>query len=311
MSTMSFEDLKSRYGGSMPSAGGGGAPTDDEPLVFMGIGKSSKSYKPAAGPGYGEKRPMAVTTPGMGKVGTINQAIQKFDKMSFTEQRNMLRLLALGGFAGAVALEDIDEAVKGSTQIEARNAYIMLLETASDYFMNTNNPVTPEQVLRSSIAYRLRGTGIKWDGNLNAFDGGVKAGIGKDAAEPFSQTTTYKSVDVLNPKNAKGMVRSVLQSEMGRDPTQAEYEDFISALMAAERQNPDVTTTTSNYGVDDQGQNYLASQTSSTKQGINEEGLAQMAVEKARRQPGWAEWQAMGTYAPALYSALGSAVPGV
>lgn len=315
MSTMNIEALKQQYGG-MPSAGGGapaagvGAPVSDQPLVLLSKDRvkssppSTYAYMPSIMESLKRHESLTTTTK-VGKVGTITDAMRKFDKMSVTEQRKMLRLLALGGFAGAINLEDIDEAIKQSTQLDARNAYMNLLETASDVFMNSGSKVTPDDVLQSAIAYRLRGTGIEWNGDLSAFDNGVK-GFGESTDQSKTVTTTYTSSDVLNPKNAKGLVRSILQQELSRDPTKAEYEDFLSALMAAERQNPDVTTTTQQFGSDGQ----LISSNSRTQQGINEEGLAQIATEKARSKPGWAEWQAIGTYAPVIYSSLGSAVPG-
>ena len=114
-------------------------------------------------------------------------------------------------------------------------------------------------------------------------------------------------MDVLNPKDAKALTKAVLQQELGRDPTQGEYEDFLSALNAAERENPDVSHTTSTYRLDPVTQSpYLAKQRTVTQQGISEAGLAQVAQEQAQRNPNWAEWQAMGTYVPALLQALGS-----
>lgn len=286
-------------------------------MVYLG------TYYPQTAPvGYGDdtqdwlvKNPDS-RNPELPKIATLQKAIEKFDKMSMTEQRNMLRLLAIGGFAGSISLEDVDEAVAEASQQDARNAYMALLETASDYLMGTGRMVTPDEVLRSAIAYRLSGQGIDWNGKFSTFDSGIPKGMLASSSEesnlpqPGTYTTTYKSTDLMNPQDAKGLTRAMLQQELGRDPTQAEYEDFLATLHAAERADPTVTTTTSRYVLDKNDQLRLKSQNTSTQQGIGAEGLAQLALEKAQSDPQWAEYQAVGTYFPALLSALGATVPG-
>jgi hypothetical protein len=221
----------------------------------------------------------------------------------------MLRLLAIAGFtSSAVPLDAVDDFVKDSTLDEGIAAYQALLETASSYYMNSGLQVTPEDVLKSRLAYRLKAQGVKWDGKLSSLSGDSFADVLKNSgqSQAGTYTTTTKSVDFMNPKDAKGLVQQTLQQQLGRDPTQAEYEDFLAAIHAAEKDDPSTTTTT--YTLDDQGRQTDSSTV--THQGIGATGLAQMAQEKAQRQPGWAEWQAMGTYAPALFAALGSTVPG-
>jgi hypothetical protein len=115
----------------------------------------------------------------------------------------------------------------------------------------------------------------------------------------------------MNPEDAKNLVRGMLQQELGRDPTQGEYEDFLSAIHAAEAQDPTTQKTTSTYTLDNNDQLRLASQNTVTHAGIGAAGVEQLAYERAQQQPSWAEWQAMGTYAPALFAALGATVPGV
>jgi hypothetical protein len=300
----------------MPRAGSGGpAAADekpDEPLVYVG---TKKVTLPLVGTvdatprGFGSApEPQKKKIP---KVQTVSAALRKFDRMTVAEQHRMLRLLAMAGFAGSIDLADVDEAVKSATLDDAREAYKQLLIVANDYYQNSGLMVTPEDVLRSALHYRLDGEGIKWKGDLNSFDDGLAGYADRLAAagEDLSGTTVqrYKSVDFMDPNDARALTRGMLQQELGRDPTQAEYEDFLSALHAAQKDNPDVTKVTST--TDESGQ--LVNQRTVTHQGISSAGLQQIAQDEAQSQPSWAEWQAMGTYAPALFAALGSAVPGV
>lgn len=314
----------SQYGGA-PSAGplNFGA-VETEPLVYLGI-----KTTPATGTGD-DFDMLRSGTESTEKILTLTQALNRYDRMSLTEQRNMLRLLALGGFAagyaGPIPPEEIDEFVRNSSQSVARLAYENLLDTASDFYMNYQRPVTPEDVLRSHIAYRLEGLGVDWDGDLGTFDDGMPDNILKEikdaAAEasglpgvgeppkPMTRTETTTQIDLLNPQDAKALTRSMLQAELGRDPTQAEYEDFLSTLHAAERANPATQTTTTKWKLDANDSLHPAKTNTVTNQGIGEAGLMQVAYEKAQSNPDWAEWQAMGTYFPALLQALGATVPG-
>ncbi len=319
--TAAFGQLSAQYGGGTGAPAPFAAPTDI-PLLYMGL------TKPSGSTAYGEDvldwaMKTGTTDTRQPKIATLNDAIRKFDNMTLTEQRNMLRLLAIGGFAGSISLEDIDEAVKEASQLDARDAYMSLLERASEYFMTTGAQVTPNDVLKSAIAYRLEGMGINWDGKLSTFDDGIPKSYltaaeaaGEDPLKPFSTTTTStsRSVDLMSPMDAKGLTRQMLQQELGRDPTQAEYEDFLSALHAAERQNPTIskTTTTSHYGVNDAGQHFLEDSNTNTvsRGGLTSAGYEQILTEQAQANPDWAEWQAVGTYFPALLSALGATVPG-
>lgn len=325
--TTNFPQLQSQYGGAPPSAGTGASGAGAgfmTPQEFVYLGTQYAKTPPV---GYADdtndwlvKNPES-RNPELPELATLNKAIQKFDNMSMTEQREMLRLLAIGGFAGSIAIEDIDEAVAQASQQDARAAYMALLETASDYLMNTGRQVTPDQVLKSAIAYRLGGVGIDWNGSFSTFENGIPKGMLQDAAEagglagttpqPGTYTTTYKSTDLMNPQGAKGLTRAMLQQELGRDPTQAEYEDFLATLHAAERQDPSVTKVTSRYVLDKNDSLRLAGQKTVTNQGIGAKGLAQLAMEKAQADPKWAEFQAAGQYFPALLSALGATVPGV
>lgn len=317
----------------MPNAGTSGLPQmSSEPVVYMG----SRFVSPPGGPvSYADDvRDFDLKTFKDRQVEvrrelSISKAMKKFDDMSFEEQRDMYRLLLIAGFAGDVPLEEIEDEVQEAPQIVAREAYKALLTEASDIYMNTRRLVSPTDVLRSAIAYRLGSIGVKWNGNLNYFDNGVtrdmiaaakEAGFWgtEDELEPFKQkyTTTQIDRDYLNPIDARGLVRETLQQQLGRDPTQAEYEDFLAALNAAERANPAIkkTTVVDRFEIDPQtGEPYVEDRTSRSRMvssPMTETGFRQLLYEKAQQHPDWAEWQAVGTYFPALLEALGATVPG-
>lgn len=323
--TTNFSSLAAKYGGSMPSAGSGvsgSAVEPDQPYVYMGL-----KDVPAPMIGTSDWTPREweqnATTTQVGKSATLTKALRKFDKMTIVEQKKMLRLLAIAGFAGAIDLADIDEAVAESSQLDARDAYKNLLSTAAEYYTMQGLRVTPDDVLRSHIAYRLQGSGVNWNGNFNVFDKGIAKAfkemdadlegaseLGPSIPKEFTDVRTDTAVDYMNPADAKALTRSMLQQELGRDPTQGEYEDFLSAIMAAERENPTTQTTTTKYELDPNNQLGIASQRTVQHGGMTSAGYDQLLREQAQSQPGWAEWQAMGTYAPALFAALGSTVPG-
>ena len=325
-STLSLAQLQAQFGANVPPpAGTGGAVSagaQAEPLIYAGSYTHTSSragnyeYNPHTWAGQ------PVTTD---KTYTLTQAMKKFDKLSAAQQHNMYRLLLIAGFAGgSPSLDKVDEYVKESTQGDVREAYFNLLQTANDVYQNGHMLKTPEDILKEQVAYRLSGEGVKWDGKLSSLDDGVtdylkSAGIDTGSTIPKGGTYTTKStsttVDLMNPMDAKNMTRGMLQKQLGRDPTQAEYEDFLAAVNAAEHANPTTTssTTTDTYGLDNnQNLRLTNSHTSNTShQGIGAQGIEQLMYEKAISNPSWAEWQAMGTYAPALFASLGSSVPGV
>lgn len=314
--TNSYSALVQAYGGSsMPSGGSGSSGSSStastEPRVYIGshdiLGPIPGSYfdNPSA---FINAKPNAHDV-SVDRLPTISKAATRFDRMTAAEQHDMVRLLVIAGYFGKVDLKDVDEAVKSIGLLDARSAYIDLLNDTSSY-NSSGLKVTPSDVLRSAVAYRLQAEGVRWDGDLKAFDKGLQsfaedlAEKGEDLSGTF--TTTTKSVNIMDPMDAKYLTRGMLQQELGRDPTQAEYEDFLSAVNAAERHNPSISKHT--VTTDEEGR--VVNQKTVTHGGISSAGINQMLYNKAQAQPGWAEWQAMGTYAPALFAALGATVPG-
>lgn len=229
-----------------------------------------------------------------------------FDKMDREHQRELARQLALAGLINIPGddLSKLDETVNTTPLDTVRSAYGNLIQDAASRYA-AGQTITPDEILDQKIKYRLLNAGIddidKLKQHKEPADGSVKTEVSKQT-----------SVSFLNPEDAKGLTRQMLQQQLGRDPSQAEYEDFLSMLHAAERAHPSTSTTTSSMTYDAETGGYVnpVSHTT-TQQGIGADGLNQMAYERATQNPDWAEWQAVGTYAPALFAALGSPVPGV
>jgi hypothetical protein len=277
----------------------------------------------------------------------MTDLIEKFTKMSAAQQRQMAILLSIAGYtesltstgSGASSLETAVKNGYEMSQFEVVNAYQNLLNETAMRYAVWDKKITPEQVLREGISFRLP-VGVTWDGDFNSLpvalaESGLEIpgltavveGEGKEEDDgkgkkvlPFegTKTTTYTSVDrdIMDPADAKALTRAMLQRELGRDPTEDEFDDFISAIQYAQKVNPSKTTTTQSetFERDKQsfGGNRMVSQhtNTTTRAGITEAGLTDIALQKARQNPNWAEWQAVGTYAPALFEALGATVAG-
>lgn len=294
-STGAIGSYQQQYGIGVPSAGSAGTA---DPYVYLGRGSSHYDVDPSTGyvtggPTYSDK------------TKTLDEMMQDFGKKSREDQKRWAYMLALGGYVGVPASKAAEWADQANLQ-DVIGAYADFLKDAA---AAAPNKITPMQLLTRGIKYNLPG----WNGKVDDLDeAAAKAGIaflgtsGISGGEPekFTGTKKFKSTsfNFMDPTDAKMLAMNTLQRELGRDPTQAEYEDFIGAIHAAEKRNPSVTTTTSTY---DEGE--LTDQTSTTTGGVNAEYVA---LQKARQNPGWAEWQAVGTYAPALFQALGAAVPG-
>jgi hypothetical protein len=269
---------------------------------------------------------------------TIDDLLAQFEHMSRAEQRRLALLLTIGGYAGRVQLEDVGKAARELTLNDTLNAYMDLLDDAAGRYAR-GQKISPEQLLSQNIAYRLPGK-ADWDGTYSGLQDILAeneidvTGVDPDQQErdlsgtrstTSSNTTTTSNVsrDIMDPNDAMALTRSLLQRELGRDPTKAEFEDFISAVQVAQRSHPTRTrsttstettntqTTNKKGRVIDSDTDTSQSTSSFTRSGITQAGIEDLMLRKARANPDWAEWQAVGTYAPALFDALGATVPGV
>jgi hypothetical protein len=264
---------------------------------------------------------------------SINELLQAFSTASVDDQREMAALLALAGYnsGGAVDLNQLNQYVQTANLPDVAAGYQNLLKDAASRYAN-GQKITPAELLQQAIKYRLQSAGIKWDGRLNFSTSNGTFNFGKDSlwqngalsinggstvggpTDGSTKSVTQTSInrDIMDPEDAKGLTRAMLQQELGRDPTEAEYEDFIAMLQQAQRANPTKSTTTTNYRYDSSQGGYVSTGSNTTTQdGISSQGLQELAQEKAEQNPDWAEWQAVGTYAPALFDALGATVSGV
>lgn len=297
------------------------------PVVYMGsknvqatsLGpKAPDPFKPA---GESSRYEGPVDVP-VDKSRTLDKVLLEFEKASKKEHRRMAFLLALAGRFGA--LEDLSEASMIAREIplgKVMTTYEALLTEASDAYMVRGHKITPEQILKRDIAYRLPGK-VEWDGKLDSLDtslknAGVHVGPGvsgkeEEEEEDLDSTTTQTSVsrNFMDPADAKALVRGLLQNELGRDPTAGEFDEFLAAIHSAERNHPGKSTVTQRVVEDPDTGDVSMSTRTRTTEGISAAGIQDMALEKVRQQPGWAEWQAVGVYGPALMSALGATVPG-
>lgn len=305
------------------TGGGGitdqGVPLDEEGnpyLVLINKGKTVKGQPLDATPqGYGSETTDISTPPKFKDIGTL---VTEFQKASRREQRRMAFLLTLGGFVSTDARLTLDRVAEFADNLslgQVVEAYARLVTDASDSLAN-GIPLTPDQLLTRAINYKLP-TKVDWDGNLESLRNTLKEynveaealeeGGGKKD-ENLARTEVRKDTlrNFMDPADAKALVRSLLQQELGRDPTAGEFDEFLAAVHQAEARNPTTTKYKTRYNKEGD----LVSQNTTTHQGISVSGVRDQMLEKARSQPGWAEWQAVGTYGPALFEALGATVPG-
>jgi hypothetical protein len=310
------------------SRGAGLAPAaSDDPLmalVYLGTGVRGGGVADDTPQGFGSTGSTPATS--APAETTIDDLLSQFEDMGLREQRRLALLLTIGGYAGSVSLEDAGKAARDLTLNETLNAYLELLDDAAGRYFR-GQKITPEQLLEQNVAYRLP-RNADWDGSYSGLvdilgendidvSGVEPVDEPKDLSGTRTTTSSNTSVsrDIMDPNDAMALTRAMLQRELGRDPTKGEFEDFVSAVQAAQRRNPTRTHTTQTNTVTTNKKGRVVdsdtSSSSTTTGGITQAGVEDLMLRKARANPDWAEWQAVGTYAPALFQALGATVPGV
>lgn len=124
--------------------------------------------------------------------------------------------------------------------------------------------------------------------------------------KPQSKTTISTTIDEMDPAEAKSMIRNAAANALGRDPTREEIEDFIAKAQTIAKANPNVTTTTTNYGFDGE-----ATDQTSFSRGGGDAVTAQAqeaALEQAKQSEDYTAFQAAGVYMPWLMDALASPI---
>jgi hypothetical protein len=137
---------------------------------------------------------------------------------------------------------------------------------------------------------------------------------------------TATQVDISNPEQSRALVQNVLSQALGRWATGAELEEFVGSLNAYQRENPTVTTRTTDVAPETRTQTTTesadgtsqSSETSvqggesntstTTQQGATAEGGQQLLMEQAMESPDYGAYQAATTYMDALLGALAAPV---
>jgi hypothetical protein len=279
-----------RYGVplGMPGAGAGGGFSGlmQEPAVTV---RSSNVRPTPSSP----DRPYQVrTTPDI-QQRPLSSLLTEFDSYTVQQKRELAKdMIRAGLLPEPPQGMTIDEWVKKIPLSQVRSAYGALLEDTAERNASGQPTLTPVELLDQQIAYYK-----------DNFKGGKVAGA--EGEEPFTGVKKDKSthVDIYSPTEAKGLIRSVLKGELGREPTEDEFEDFRASLNAELEDNPAVSVTRTRY---EEGE--VVGSRTRTSGGID---TGEYATQWAQSQPGWAEWQAVGTYFPTVMNMLGSGVPGV
>jgi hypothetical protein len=110
--------------------------------------------------------------------------------------------------------------------------------------------------------------------------GGGWGGGGGAAAFSGTRTTTSRDVVLSDKKTAKALIESVLQDQLGRDPSEDEYDAFVNNLHREEKANPVVTTTSTTYKA---GQ--AVSSSSTRKGGLDAPGKQEVVEERLEESP--------------------------
>jgi hypothetical protein len=154
-----------------------------------------------------------------------------------------------------------------------------------------------QSVLEMTARFNQAGQDLSWKDVLSRWGNGG-AGVGK----PSRYSTTQSQVNLTDPEQANGLLMQSLQDRLGRDPSPAEKQAFLSSIHAYERENPSVTKTT--YTLNSAGQYDTSAQTSG---GVDPNAFANTYSGKHNQKEHGA-YQAAGTFMSALMNAVGPTV---
>lgn len=210
------------------------------------------------------------TTTQIGAVG--DNIVTKDELMSWLADESNFNKIKTAANKAGIAVESYDDVAK---------VWKSVVDQAAATFSTTGKKVTPWALLQ------LRGKTMK-------------------NGKPASKTTTSTTIDEMDPAEAKMMIRNAASQALGRDPSKEEIEDFIAKAQTIARRNPNITTTTTNYGFDGEP----VSQSSVSKGG-GDAVTAQAqdaAIEQAKQSEDYTAYQAAGVYMPWLMDALASPI---
>jgi len=104
---------------------------------------------------------------------------------------------------------------------------------------------------------------------------------------PKTTTTTQTQTSLSTQLDAKAMLYQASKTLLGRAPTDAEANNFFSSLNAAERANPQTTTTTSTTAPTGE----LISQNQTVEGGISADAKQLLVQEEAQKNPEYGAYQ--------------------
>lgn len=123
---------------------------------------------------------------------------------------------------------------------------------------------------------------------------------------PTSKTTKTTSINLSNTQDVQALTTQVLTQALGRAPTSKEVAQYKSTLNAAEKANPQVTTTVSQLTPNmDTGAVDIGDQSQTTSGGLDAAAEQQMVLNNAQQSPEFAKYQAGTTYFNALMQMIG------
>ena len=236
--------------------------------------------------------------------------IERFQRLPIKDKMAWARRLLMAGYLGPLySGETFAEALRRFTMDEVEGAYETLIGVASVKWTEGQQRVTPDMLLEQATRYELAKRGLDESAPETSWWRMLNRSQRKDrdagaAEDPFTGVKTQVDIsrDIWSVSEARGLALATIKNALGREPTKEEYEDFIAALQTEQRENPQKTRTRYVY---DEGE--LVRTNSRTTGGVDEE---MFAYDQARAMPGYAEWQAIGTYLPTALSVLGAGVPG-
>lgn len=178
----------------------------------------------------------------------------------------------------------------GSDRFEFEKVWALMVDKAADRFQYTGAYLTPEDMID---LYGSRGIGGP----------GSTLAPGQPGGPSVTDVTT--GVTLSDSTQAWGLLRSMLRSELGRNPSDSEVDDFQAALNEAQRASPEITSRTTST---DLSGNQTIGVTRSG--GVDPDAVAQDYLRK-NLDSEYTAYQASTTYASALMDALGATVKGV
>ena len=278
-----------------------------DPTIFFGWhadGTKVSTDGPRSGPGgQGGGYDPHVVTKGRSPVQlTSAQALAAFDAFSRKDFLHFRNLFIAAGLVG-----------EGADPMTVRSAYASLLDQMVSV-QAAGNQISPQAYVNNLI--RMNGLDPSKIGS--SVDFSTKA-----AAKPWTKTQT--SVYDLSPEDARASLEDTMTKMLGRAPTEEEIHDFINAAQTAAKKDP--TTATATFTPGDTGlsgdsstQDTSGGVTTQTDangttvidqhQGFSAQDVAQMAQNRAKNAPDYAEYQAVATYFPALQQMLGASAGG-